>query len=120
MAGRADDERCVDGVGVHAGLVVVVHADEGPVGDDAGNAKFLTCGGRTGDEVFDGCCVEELDVGEAEDLGEKSRGEESGVLDNDVGAFVFVGDAEIAKEDVARFAHHHGAEELAAEPGSSA
>lgn len=44
VAGRADDEGRVDGVGVHAGLVVVVHADEGPVGDYAGDADGVGVG----------------------------------------------------------------------------
>ena len=65
MTGGADDEGGVDGVGVHAGLVVVVHGDEGPVGDDAGDAEFVHCGGGAGDEVFDGGGVEEFDIGEA-------------------------------------------------------
>jgi hypothetical protein len=38
VAGRGDDDGRVDGVGVHAGLVVVVHGDKGPVGHDAGDA----------------------------------------------------------------------------------
>lgn len=38
VAGGGDDDGCVDGVGVHAGLVVVVHGDESPVGDNTGDA----------------------------------------------------------------------------------
>ena len=61
MAGGRDDDGRVDGVGVHAGLVVVMHGDERPVGDDAGDAKGAVRG-AAGDEVFDGCGVElELD-----------------------------------------------------------
>ena len=76
MAGGADNERSVDGVGVHAGLVVVVHGHKSPVGDHTGDADAAVlglagcgCGGgvdRSGDEVFNSCCVEKLDVGEAE------------------------------------------------------
>lgn len=72
MARGGDDERGVDGVGVHAGLVVVVHGDEGPVCHDAGDADgggVRDGGGGARDEVFDCGGVEELDVGEGEDLG---------------------------------------------------
>ncbi len=99
MAGGADGEGGVDGVGVHAGLIIVVAGDEGPVCDDAGDAEgcwgiVVGGGGRgkgSGDEVFDGGGVEEFDVGEGEDFGEEGGGEEGGVFDDDVGAFVFVG-----------------------------
>lgn len=76
MAGGGDDERGVDGVGVHAGLVVVVHGDEGPVGDDTGDADGAVGAVGAGDQVLDGGGVEELDVGEGEDLGEEGGGEE--------------------------------------------
>lgn len=56
MACGGDDDGCVDGVGVHAGLVVVVHGDEGPVGYDAGDLDLVTFVAR--DEVFDGGGVE--------------------------------------------------------------
>lgn len=92
MARCADCEGRVDGVGVHAGLGVVVDGDEGPVCDDAGDADGGGGGGEgPGDEVFDGGGVEEFDVGEGEDFGEEGGGEEGGVFDDDVGAFVFVG-----------------------------
>jgi hypothetical protein len=77
MSGCGDDDRCVDGVWVHAGLVVVVHGDECPVGDDTSNADLVRAGDGTCDEVFDGGSVEELDVGEGEDFGEESGGEQS-------------------------------------------
>ena len=57
MTGSGDNDGCVDGVGVHAGLVVVVHGDEGPVGDDAGDADAAVAV-FAGDEVFDGGGVE--------------------------------------------------------------
>lgn len=77
----------------------MVAGDEGPVCDDAGDADGwggwgVVGGGRgegAGDEVFDGGGVEEFDVGEGEDFGEEGGGEEGGVFDDDVGAFVFVG-----------------------------
>lgn len=79
VAGRGDDDGGVDGVGVHAGLVVVVHGDERPVGDDAGDLDGGGVGGRgvgARDQVFDAGGVEELDVGEGEDFGEEGGGEE--------------------------------------------
>jgi hypothetical protein len=73
VAGRADDEGRVDSVGVHAGLVVVMHANEGPVGDHAGDADGMRVGrswGRASNKVFNGGGVEELDVGEGKYAGE--------------------------------------------------
>ena len=72
MACGGDGDGRVDGVRVHAGLVVVVHGDKGPVCYDAGDADGGGAGGEGPcDQVFDGCGVEELDVGEGEDLGEE-------------------------------------------------
>ena len=41
------------------------------------------------------------------------------MLDDDEVAFVFVGDAQVCEEGVGGLAHHHGGEELAAEPGAT-
>lgn len=41
------------------------------------------------------------------------------MLDDDVVSFVFVRDAKVTEECVGRFPHHHGGEELAAEPGTA-
>ena len=118
VAAAADDEGSVDGVGVHAGLGAVIEGDEGPVGNDAGDAESAV-GLRTGDEVFDAGGIEELDVGKGEDFGHEGGGEEGGVLDDDKVAFVVVRDTDVAEEGVGGFAHHHGGEELAAEPGTT-
>jgi hypothetical protein len=69
MTGGRDDDGGVDGVRVHAGLIIVVHGYEGPVGDDAGDAEGPV-GVLTRDEVFNCGGVEEFDVGEGEDFGE--------------------------------------------------
>lgn len=72
VARRADDQRRVDSARVHARLVVVVHGHEGPVGDDAGDAD--AAGGRfvaARDQVLDRGGVEELHVGEGQDLGQE-------------------------------------------------
>lgn len=42
------------------------------------------------------------------------------MLDDDVGAFVVEGDTQLRQELVGGLAHHHGAEELAAEPCTAA
>ena len=80
MAGGGDDDRSVDGVGVHAGLVVVVHSHEGPVGDNTGNLDGGGVGwvtGVAGDEVLNAGCVKELDVRELKDLGKEGGSEQS-------------------------------------------
>lgn len=93
VARRADDEGGVDRVGVHAAVLVVVLGDERPVGHDAGDADLTINSAR--DEVFDAGGVEELDVRLREDRGEERAHEVAGVFDDDVVAFVVVGDAEV-------------------------
>jgi hypothetical protein len=59
----------------------VVHGDERPVGDDAGDAEGAVVV-LARDEVFDCGGVEEFDVGEGEDFGEEGGCEEClGLLD---------------------------------------
>jgi hypothetical protein len=73
VAGRGNDERRIDGVGIHARLVVVMHCDKCPVGHHASNPHSIRVGGSgswAGDEVFNSGSVEELDVGVGEDAGE--------------------------------------------------
>lgn len=69
MAGCGDYDWGIDGIGVHARLVVVMHRHERPVGDDAGNADG-SVGCLAGDEVFDGGGVKELDIGKGQNFGE--------------------------------------------------
>ena len=86
-----DYEGGVDGVGVHAGLVIVVHGYEGPVCHYAGNSGKVVshlCVGEggdvpessvvvlTGDEIFDRGSIEELDVREGENFREEGGSEE--------------------------------------------
>ena len=125
MAGGADDNRSIDSVGVHAGLVVVVHSDQGPVHDDTGNPGLLGVAGwrGPGDQVLDAGCVEHLDVGERQDPGEEGRCEKRGVLHDDVVRVLqvlFVRNAEFVQEGLRGTTHDHGGEELAAEPGTAA
>ena len=99
MSGGADDKWRVDGVGVHAGLVVVVHRDQGPVGNHTGDAHIIRPGNlTTGNEVLDGGGVEKLDVGELEHLGQDSRGKEGCMLDDDKVALVLEGNANLGQE----------------------
>ena len=55
-----------------------------------------------------------------QDLGEDGGGEEGSVLDDDVVALVLIGHVELVQEVVRRLAHHHGAEQLPAQPGAAA
>ncbi len=52
-----------------------MHGHQGPIRDDTGDAQGAVRVGA-GDEVFDSGGIEELDVGEGEDLGEEGGGEE--------------------------------------------
>lgn len=101
------------------GPTVVVHGDQGPVGDDTSNAHsigVLLGGSRAGDQVLDGGSVEELDVGELEHLAQESGCKQRSVLDGDPVTIVLVRDAQLVEEELSRLAHDHGAEELATEP----
>ncbi len=75
MAGSGDYDRRIDGVGVHAGLVVMVHGNERPVCHDASDAE-VSVGVLARDEVFDCGGIEKFDVRETQDFGEEGRGEE--------------------------------------------
>lgn len=101
VSSGADDKRRVDGVGVHAGLVVVVHRHQGPVGDHTCDAHIGRSGNvTTGNEILDGGGVEELDVGELQHLGQNGGGEQGSVLDDDEVAFVLEGDADLSEEGI--------------------
>lgn len=69
-----DHNRSVDGIGVHATLVIVMHGDESPICDDASDTECTVCVGA-GDEIFNCGGIEELDVGERKDFREEGGGE---------------------------------------------
>lgn len=101
VSSGADDKRCIDGVGVHAGLVVVVHRHQGPVSDHTCDAHITRSANvTTSDEILDGGGVEELDVGELQHLGQNGRGEQGCVLHDDKVAFVLEGDANLGQEGI--------------------
>lgn len=101
VSGGADDERCVDGVGVHAGLIVVVHRDQSPVGNHTCDAHVVRPGDVTaGNEILDGGGVEELDVGELQHLGQNGGGEQGRMFDDNKIAFVLEGDADLSQESI--------------------
>ena len=115
MTSSADDERGVDGVGVHAGLIVVVHSHERPVSNHTGNADAsVAIVGGASDQILDRGGVEELDVREGKDLRQESGGEEGGMLDDNVVAFLFIGNAEVGQESIGGLTHHHCGKELTA------
>lgn len=76
MSSGRDHDRSIDGVWVHAGLVVVVHGNKCPVGDNSSDAKS-SVGVLAGDEVLNGGGIKELDVGERKNLGQKGGSEKS-------------------------------------------
>ena len=70
MTSGRNNDRGVDCVWVHARLVIVVHGNQGPIGHNTSDTES-TIGVLSSDEIFDSGGVEELDVGEGEDFGEK-------------------------------------------------
>jgi hypothetical protein len=100
----------------------VVHRNESPVGDNTSDADCVgvaRCRGWAGDEVLDSCGVEQLDVGELQDLGQQGRCKESGMLNDDKVTFILVRHTNLVQEELCRLAHDHGAEELTTEPGTT-
>lgn len=86
-------ERANDGSGdslrVHARLKTVSKSNESVVGNDSSDTKrsFGVVGAENiglGDKILDIDGVVELEVGHGENFGENGRGEESGVLDDDL------------------------------------
>ena len=121
MASGGNNQRGVDGVGVHARLVIVVHRHQSPVGHHARDPHIACALVRlAGDQVLDGRGIEQLHVRQQQHLGQDGAGEQGGVLNNHVVALVLKRHTEVGQEHVGRLAHHHGAEELSAEPGTSA
>ena len=140
MPGGGNDDGSVDGVGIHARLIVVVHSNEGPVRDDTGNAD-VTVGHLAGDEILNGGGVEELDVGKGEDFGQRGGSEEGlgfhivsrmstsmdlretstySMLHNDEIPLVLERNPQIVEKSLGRLPHDHGTEELATEPSPAA
>lgn len=115
----------------------MVHADQGPVSDHTGHAD-PAIGRRASDEILNCRGVEELDIGEREDLREESGGEErlSGselgisntrgiwdefletysVLYNNKVSLIFIRHTKVGQKGICRLTHNHGAEQLATEP----
>lgn len=75
MSRGRDDDGSIDGVRVHARLIIMMHGDQGPVGDHSSDADG-TIWQRASDKILDCRGVEQFDVGECQNLGEESRGEE--------------------------------------------
>jgi hypothetical protein len=101
----------------------MVHGNQSPVRHHARNAHGIRVVGsrcRTGDEVLDGRGVEELDVGELQDLAHQRRREQRSMLDDNKVALVLVRHADLVQKELRGLAHHHGAEELATQPGTAA
>ncbi|KAH0237918.1 Thi4-domain-containing protein, partial [Aureobasidium melanogenum] len=109
--------------GLHADEALDGEGTEGAVvtggGDDDGGVDGVSI---EASRILNGSGIEELDVGELQDLAEQSAGEESSVLDDNVVAVIavlLVVDANLAEEGISRLAHDHGREELATEPGTT-
>jgi hypothetical protein len=103
-------------------LTIVMHGDKSPVGDNTRNANgvgIVGCRSRTSNQVFDSRGVEQLDVGEVQDLAHQRRREKSSVLNDDEVTFILVWHTNLVQEQFSRLAHDHSAKELTAEPGAT-
>ena len=68
MSGSRYNHRSIDSVGIHTTLIIVVHSDQRPVGDDASNTDLAIRTSGASDKILDASGVEELNVGELEDF----------------------------------------------------
>ena len=101
MTSRRDHDGGGDRVGIHARLRVVVERDKGPVGDDSRDTLVALEVGAD-DEIFDCSRVHHHDIRKGQDLGQDSRREERGMLDDHKAALVFIRDADFPEECVRR------------------
>lgn len=118
MTSRRDDDGSIDGVWVHAALIIMMHSYERPVGDHTSNPQSIL--GLASDQILNRRGVEQLDIRESKNLREQRRGEERRVLHHYEVAFILVWHANVTKESIGRLAHDHGREELAAKPSTAA
>lgn len=119
MASSGDDDGGIDGVRIHARLIIMMHGYQRPVGDNTGDAD-TAIRKMTRDEILDSSCIEELDIGKLKDLGQDGRREERGMLHNDVVTLIFVGNTNLTEESIRWLTHDHSREELATEPSATA
>ena len=94
----------------------MVHGHKSPIGNDTSDANLTVRTCRTSNEIFNGGSVEELDVGEGKDFGEKGRSKEGSVFNYNVVALILEWNAEIGEEDFCWLTHDHCGEELTTEP----
>lgn len=104
---------------VHARLETMRHGDECPVGDDSVDTLH-SLSILLDDEILSTSSIEELDVGQLENLAQDRRSEQSSVLDDDVSSFVFVRAIDLVEQRMCRLAYHHGRHQLTAEPAATA
>jgi hypothetical protein len=100
----------------------MVHRHKRPVGDytsDAHSIRVVRGRSRTSNEVLNRRSVEQLNVWELQHFAQQRRREERCVLDDNEVSLVIVGDTDFVQEELGRLAHHHGAEELPAQPGAA-
>lgn len=121
MTSRRNNDRGVDGVGIHARLIIVVHRNQRPVGNNASNPYTdIIAALPSGDQILDRGSIEKLDVIQRQHLAQQRTGEERSVLDHHESPLVLVRDAEPVEEQMCRLAHDHGGEQLTAQPGPAA
>lgn len=58
----------------------MMHGDQGPVGNDSGDAERIGAWDLASDEILYGGGIEKFDVGEVEDFGEEGRCKKSLLL----------------------------------------
>ena len=107
MARGRDDDGSSDGVGVHAGLRVMVQGHQSPVGDYASHALF-PFEISVDDKVFYRRRVEQDDVRHGEDFGQERRSEQRRMFDDDKWALVLVRNVEPSKERIGGFSDDLG------------
>lgn len=103
-------------------LIVVVHGDQSPVGDNSSKLNTPLVIG-TSDKILDSSSVEKLNVGELEDLAQNGAGEESSMLDDNIVLVVrvlLIWDTELSEEGIRRLPHDHSRKQLTTEPSTAA
>lgn len=120
MTGHRDNNIRVDGVGIHAALIIMMHAHKCPVRNHSRNPHLARLLILTRNQILHSRGIEQLDVRHLQNLAHDGAREQCGVLDNDIVTLVLERNADLLQEQVSRLAHDHGRKQLATEPGATA
>ncbi|KAH3677360.1 hypothetical protein OGATHE_000834 [Ogataea polymorpha] len=97
MASTGDNNLGVDGIWIHTRLIIMVHGNQSPVGNNTSNSG-LTRISSSCDQILNTGSVEKLDIRQSQGLGTQGGDEQCCVFDNNVVTFVLVLKTQLSDE----------------------